>query len=90
MTDIDMLTLDHINNNGGVDARHAVSRSRTNTSTGMYTKARKQGFPDGLQTLCANHQLKKETLRARAHLKTVVKQPQPYAVPPAKTVKENE
>jgi len=55
--DIDMLSLDHINNNGGHD----------NSPTGIanYQRLRKSGLPAGFQTLCANHNQKKEILRSR-------------------------
>ncbi len=54
ITDIDMLTLDHVNNNG------AAHRKEIGNGKTMYNWVRKNGFPEGFQTLCANHQLKKE------------------------------
>ena len=56
--DPDMLTLDHINNDGASD--------RKSTGTSTYIQVEKRGFPEGFQTLCCNHQWKKEVLRRRA------------------------
>lgn len=53
--DIDMLTLDHVKDDG---AEH-----RKSVRGSMYAWLKSQGFPEGFQTLCANHQLKKEILR---------------------------
>lgn len=60
VSDIQMLTLDHINNNG----------KQERESTGklgwmFYEWLRSKGFPSGYQTLCANHQIKKEFERRR-------------------------
>jgi len=57
--DIDMLTLDHINDNGNVE------RKQGNRTSAWYRKLKAAGFPDGYQTLCANHNLKKHLLRLR-------------------------
>ncbi len=46
-TDIRFLTLDHINNDGGVQ-RKVLGRSDT------YRWAKENGFPSGLQVLCYN------------------------------------
>ena len=59
-TDLDVLTLDHVNNDGAKD--RIAGRA---TGTGLYYRVRNDGFPVGFQTLCANHQLKKEILRRR-------------------------
>lgn len=57
ITDIDMLSLDHINND----------RTKNSPSgTLIYKKLRMEGFPIGFQTLCLNHNIKKEILRKRA------------------------
>jgi hypothetical protein len=61
VTDVDMLSLDHINNDGAADRRNANERGGSNT----YWRVRKAGFPEGFQTLCCNHQRKKENLRRR-------------------------
>jgi hypothetical protein len=55
---IDMLTLDHKNDDG---ARHRREIGPGNT----YTSVKKLGFPEGYQTLCWNHQWKKEINRVR-------------------------
>jgi hypothetical protein len=67
VTDIDMLSLDHINNDGASHRRDAVTGKRENPFQGssFYRLVRKQGYPEGLQTLCHNHQWKKEILRRR-------------------------
>lgn len=63
ITDIDMLTLDHINNDG---AEHRKTLGDRKMAGGkIYRWIIKNGFPDGFQTLCANHQFKKEILRKR-------------------------
>lgn len=52
VVDIDMLTLDHINNDG---AKHRRELGNKN----VYRWVRRNGFPEGFQTLCGSHQLKK-------------------------------
>lgn len=70
--DIDVLTLDHINNDGAAAHRNYPRRgpipegTRVKLGINMYSDLRQRGFPAGFQTLCANHQLKKEILRKRA------------------------
>jgi hypothetical protein len=63
--DIDLLTLDHKEDNG-VDHRKAIN-SRGGGST--YRWILSNGFPEGFQTLCWNHQAKKALIRARANRK---------------------
>lgn len=60
-TDPDVLTIDHVKNGG---TKH---RTKLGIRGGhdFYRRLRSAGFPDGFQTLCANHQLKKEILRRR-------------------------
>lgn len=55
--DIDVLTLDHIKNDGYKDRHGNKGASK------LYAKLIREQFPEGFQTLCANHQLKKEILR---------------------------
>jgi urocanate hydratase len=57
----DMLTLDHVNDDG---AKH---RREIGVKCGqpMYIWAVKNNFPQGLQTLCANHQQLKENRKRR-------------------------
>jgi hypothetical protein len=59
--DLDVLTLDHINNDGG-----GSKRGQTNMGQHLYRKLARLNWPEGFQTLCANHQMKKEILRHRA------------------------
>ncbi len=61
--DLDMLTLDHIKDDG---ARHVLpGRKHRLTGTPLYRWARKHKYPKTLQTLCANHQFKKKMLKYR-------------------------
>jgi hypothetical protein len=57
--DLDMLSIDHIANDGQAD------RSTRGTGNSLYRALEKEGFPEGFQTLCHNHQWKKEILRRR-------------------------
>lgn len=57
--DIDMLSLDHKNNNG---AEHRRVHGKYN----IYALVKRWGFPDDVQTLCMNHQWKKRMLALRA------------------------
>ncbi len=61
VSDIDMLTIDHVNNDGAHDRKTTGRKTST-----LYIRLRRTGFPSGFQTLCANHQFKKELLRKRA------------------------
>jgi hypothetical protein len=60
--DIDMLTLDHIKNDGAEWRRTMGVR----TGDGLYNYLERNNYPDGFQTMCANHQLKKQLLAVRA------------------------
>lgn len=60
VTDIDMLTLDHIEDNGAEHRRTLGNKSR------VYRSLKQQNYPEGFQTLCANHQLKKRDSASRA------------------------
>ena len=57
VTDIDMLSLDHINNDGCEQRR-----SRDAYGTNFYSIVIKEK-PKDLQTLCMNHQFKKRAMR---------------------------
>jgi hypothetical protein len=57
--DPDMLSLDHVENNGAED------RKIRGTGVQLYCRLRKEGYPEGFQTLCFNHQMKKELMRRR-------------------------
>ena len=61
VSDIDLLTLDHIDNNG---AKHRAE-NKVKGSAGLYAQLRKFGYPKGFQTLCWNHQWKKEILKRK-------------------------
>jgi len=54
ITDLDMLTLDHINNDGAVRRRRGEPKGHE-----LYWWLKRMGFPKGFQTLCWNHQWKK-------------------------------
>ena len=57
VNDLDVLSLDHIANDGAEHRKHVGTR--------IYRWAKSHGFPPGLQTLCMNHQCKKELTRRR-------------------------
>lgn len=61
--DLDMLTLDHVNNDGS--KCFIKGKTKRVGGTEMYRWARISRFPKGFQTLCCNHQMKKELLRKR-------------------------
>lgn len=65
--DLDCLTLDHIENNGAEFRREITSKRKSGGGGGRETFrfVGRMNFPEGFQTLCANHQLKKEILRRR-------------------------
>jgi hypothetical protein len=64
VVDDDMLSLDHINNDGYAD-RIRMTGSNSGGGQALYRRVQREGFPDGFQTLCCNHQMKKELLRKR-------------------------
>jgi hypothetical protein len=68
VSDIDMLSLDHIKDDGAAD--RAINDRRSLT---LYRWLEKNSFPDGYQTLCCNHQWKKEILRRQAGRMSVKK-----------------
>jgi hypothetical protein len=61
ITDVDILTLDHVNNDGAQERRTRPN----NNGASFYIRLRYEGYPNGFQTLCCNHQWKKEILRRR-------------------------
>ena len=63
VADIDMLSLDHVNNDGAEDRRNSAGGS----GDALYRKVEREGFPTGFQTLCFNHQMKKERLLRRCY-----------------------
>jgi hypothetical protein len=60
--DPDMLSLDHVNNDGADDRK---VRGRRGSGYQLYFELKKENFPAGYQTLCYNHQAKKELVRRR-------------------------
>lgn len=67
ISDIDVLCLDHINDDGAAHRRQLkiAQRGRENGG-GVYAVLKKHGFPPGLQVLCANCNMKKQMERHRA------------------------
>jgi hypothetical protein len=61
--DPDMLTIDHIDNTGSSDRKGSYKGG-----VSFYMKLKRDGYPEGFQTLCHNHQWKKEILRRRADI----------------------
>jgi hypothetical protein len=59
--DVDMLSLDHINGGG---TQHRKSGG-CNGGVIFYRKLRRAGYPDGYQTMCFNHQWKKQLMLLR-------------------------
>ena len=62
INDIDLLSLDHIENGGAKDRNSGKNPGGING----YWIVKRKGYPEGYQTLCHNHQWKKEILRRRA------------------------
>ena len=60
VSDLDCLTLDHIHDDG---KKHRDKGFKGGING--YRELERAGYPAGFQTLCANHQLKKENLRRR-------------------------
>jgi hypothetical protein len=61
VSDIDCLSLDHVNNDGYVERQ----KGNHNSGVSLYYKLIKLGYPEGFQTLCWNHQWKKEILKRK-------------------------
>jgi hypothetical protein len=59
--DPDMLTIDHIDNTGAKERY----KDRTMVGLTLYAKLKRLDYPEGFQTLCHNHQWKKELMRRR-------------------------
>ena len=59
--DIDILCLDHINNNG----REEIRKYGLYGSTKLYLRLKRNSYPEGYQTLCMNCNWKKEIVRRR-------------------------
>jgi hypothetical protein len=64
VSDVDMLSLDHLDDSG---ARHRQDKSDSSrVGVGWYRKLKQSGFPVGFQTLCFNHQWKKQITKLRS------------------------
>ena len=63
--DVDVLSIDHIDNTGH---QHRKDQPKMSGTT-LYYWLKRNNYPDGFQTLCMNHQLKKEILRKREESK---------------------
>ena len=61
--DIDMLVLDHINDDGAAERRSLGGSNARGWNFYLYLIQRE--FPSGYQTLCCNHNHKKELTRSR-------------------------
>jgi hypothetical protein len=68
--DPDCLSLDHILDNG---TANKLPGGRRRGGDGLYRHVISKKFPPGLQTLCLNHQCKKELLRRRLLVGTKTK-----------------
>lgn len=60
ITDIDMLCIDHINDNGNIHRKELGKGGSV-----LYQWLVQNKYPDGYQVLCFNHNMKKEILRKR-------------------------
>jgi|GEM_PF-3497826 len=65
VSDIDMLVLDHRDNDGAKE-RQALGGSNAR-GWNFYGYLKQLGFPERYQTLCCNHNHKKELLRSRTN-----------------------
>jgi hypothetical protein len=61
IVDLDMLSIDHLNNNGAEERKSGYE----GCGSGLYARLEREGYPKGFQTLCHNHQWKKEAIRRR-------------------------
>jgi hypothetical protein len=59
--DPDYLTIDHMDNSGAEERK----KDRTHAGMTLYAILKRTGYPKGFQTLCHNHQWKKELMRRR-------------------------
>jgi hypothetical protein len=64
VSDIDCLSLDHINDDGAEQRAAGIQSSNY-----LCRRVIRLGYPDGFQTLCHNHQWKKEILRRKRKYK---------------------
>jgi hypothetical protein len=67
VSDVDMLTIDHIEDNGAEHRRQITGgKHRCGGGINFYRRLRRMVYPPGYQTLCANHQWKKEIQRRKS------------------------
>ena len=68
-TDPDVLSIDHVENNGAAERKELTKNQKSTTRNGgghrFYQYLKRNQFPSGYQTLCMNHQWKKELIRRR-------------------------
>ncbi|PWT75568.1 MAG: hypothetical protein C5B59_08800 [Bacteroidetes bacterium] len=67
VSDIDVLSIDHVFDDGA-EHREKICGSK-HTKVDIYRWLEANGFPEGYQTLCLNHQFKKEILRRKRERK---------------------
>lgn len=60
--DVDMLTLDHVNDDG---CKHLNPAGKRYVGGSLYRWARRNNYPEGFQTLCGSHQLKKFIIHSK-------------------------
>src|ERR1039458_3831552 len=60
VNDVDVLCIDHVNDDGAEQRRRLGVKGNI-----WYEYLVREKYPEGYQTLCANHNLKKEILRRR-------------------------
>lgn len=58
-SDIEALTLDHVENNGKAHRKELYGGNGKYTSSGFYRLMRKNGYPEGFQVLCSSCNLAK-------------------------------
>lgn len=64
--DLDVLCIDHIENNGAQDRKeNNISCRGINNGVQIHDVLKRKNFPTGYQVLCANCNLKKEIVRKR-------------------------
>jgi len=63
--DMDVLCLDHINNDGAAQRKRTGISGRGSIGISTYAGLKREGWPDGLQVLCANCNMKKQMILHR-------------------------
>lgn len=64
--DVDMLSLDHIFDDGAKHRKSMVGNRAAFTGKEIYQWVKSNGYPKGFQTLCMNHQTKKQRIKTRS------------------------